>query len=42
MIDLFGVTWLADVLDVSASKAVELGLTPFLILLPAAHRLTRR
>lgn len=53
VIYLFGVTWLAHVLDVSASKAIELGLTPFVIgdaiklglaglLLPAAHRLTRR
>lgn len=53
VIYLFGVTWLAQVMDVGASKAIELGLTPFVIgdaiklglaglLLPAAHRLTRR
>ena len=53
VIYLFGVTWLAHVLDLDAATAVEKGLAPFVIgdavklvaagaLLPAAWRLTRR
>ncbi len=52
VIYLFGVTWLAHVLDVGAATAVEKGLAPFVIgdaiklvaagvLLPAAWRLAR-
>jgi biotin transport system substrate-specific component len=52
VIYLFGVTWLAHDLGVSATEAIELGLTPFIIgdtvklalagaLLPAAWRFAR-